>query len=316
MAECKICKKKSSETNYHVREMMFGTKEVFDYFECPDCGCLQLAQIPEDLAKYYDSDHYYSFTHRKGGIYYWLKRERTKGYFNESSILGKYLKNKYPNLSFEAIAKLKPKKSAKILDVGCGDGELLYMLSSIGFKNLMGIDPFIDSDKQINDGLSVLKKSIHELNNEEKWDVIMLHHVFEHVLDPLETLVSIKNLLSPTGIAMIRIPTASSYAWKHYGTNWFQIDAPRHAFLHTLDSMKLLIQQSGMKIKDYYYDSDAKQFWASEQYKSDIPLLADNSFAKNPKSSIFSQSQIKEYQLQSEKLNKENNGDQIVFILE
>ncbi|WP_254411874.1 class I SAM-dependent methyltransferase [Dyadobacter diqingensis] len=316
MAECKVCNSISSGKNYSVREMMFGTKEQFEYFECQNCGCLQLEKIPDDIAKYYNSDNYYSFTHRKNGLFYWLKRERTKYYLYGSSIIGKILKNKYPNLSFEAVAKLSPDKTTRILDVGCGDGELLYMLSSIGFKNLLGIDPFIAKDVHFDTGLEVKKQSIHELHDKEKWDIIMLHHVFEHVPDPLETLRSIKKLLSPSGVAMIRIPTSSSYAWKHFRENWFQIDAPRHSFLHSIESMLLLVDQSGLKVNRYYYDSDEKQFWASEQYKKDIPLLSEKSYAKNPKDSMFNAEQIQNFKQRSEKLNLENQGDQVVFILE
>ena len=41
-----------------VREMMFGTREVFTYGECANCGSLTLLDPPEDLSRFYDHDTY------------------------------------------------------------------------------------------------------------------------------------------------------------------------------------------------------------------------------------------------------------------
>ncbi len=37
---------------------------------------------------------------------------------------------------------------SRILDVGCGTGVLLYSLSNLGFRHLLGVDKFIDRDIQ------------------------------------------------------------------------------------------------------------------------------------------------------------------------
>jgi hypothetical protein len=37
---------------------MYGTRETFSYLACADCGCLQISNIPADLARYYPSDYY------------------------------------------------------------------------------------------------------------------------------------------------------------------------------------------------------------------------------------------------------------------
>lgn len=55
---CRICGNETNNRAFHVREMMFGWKDVFEYFECADCGCVQIAAIPDDLDKYYPTDYY------------------------------------------------------------------------------------------------------------------------------------------------------------------------------------------------------------------------------------------------------------------
>ena len=60
MPACKICGNSVGNTLYTVREMMFGTREEFEYLECAQCGCVQLWNVPADLSPYYPPD-YYSF---------------------------------------------------------------------------------------------------------------------------------------------------------------------------------------------------------------------------------------------------------------
>ena len=58
---CRICGNKEGNVLYLAREMMFGLREEFTYFECAQCGCLQIAEFPADMSAYYPDD-YYSFS--------------------------------------------------------------------------------------------------------------------------------------------------------------------------------------------------------------------------------------------------------------
>jgi hypothetical protein len=47
---CGICESDlASAKTLHVKEMMYGTREVFDSVICPSCGCVQLAAVPDNL---------------------------------------------------------------------------------------------------------------------------------------------------------------------------------------------------------------------------------------------------------------------------
>lgn len=48
------------------------------------------------------------------------------------------------------------------------------------------------------------------------FDVIMMHHSLEHMPDIRGSMRDVRRWLSPTGIAVVRVPLAT-YAWKHYG---------------------------------------------------------------------------------------------------
>jgi len=228
--------------------------------------------------------------------------------------VGKIITKKYPNMFFDMISRIELNYNSKILDVGCGVGNFLYSLNEIGFNNLVGVDPYINKDI-IDGNIKILKKNIHELPNNKKYDLIISNHSFEHISNQLETLVDISKILSENGACLLRMPIKTEYIWNQYGINWVQIDAPRHFFLHTLKSLKLLIGKVDLVIKDIVFDSTEFQFWGSEQYKKNIFLLAENSYSKNPDKSIFTKKEIEEFKKRAKELNIKKQGDQATFSL-
>jgi hypothetical protein len=69
---CRICGNDKDNPSYIVREMFLGFRDKFEYFQCGQCGCLQIAEIPSDLSKYYSNDYY---TFKK------VKDNRIKSFF-------------------------------------------------------------------------------------------------------------------------------------------------------------------------------------------------------------------------------------------
>jgi predicted SAM-dependent methyltransferase len=182
-----------------------------------------------------------------------------------------------------------------------------------GFSNVSGIDPYIPETLNYKNGLTIQKKVLKDLNQD--FDFIMLHHSFEHMPDPIRTLQELYHLTKPTGKVLIRIPIASSYAWRTFGTDWVALDAPRHFYLHTLKSMELLTQMSGFNIEKVVFDSFELQFWGSIQYQRDIPLMDPRSFQINKKNSIFSKNELNKFKENSVRLNNDKQGDAAGFYL-
>jgi SAM-dependent methyltransferase len=219
------------------------------------------------------------------------------------------------------LSKCNASFGSGILDVGCGNGRLLLRLKEWGFTNLTGVDLYFN-DKITSDGtfaglnvneVKIIKGEISALDG--RYDVIMLHHSFEHMPEPLKTLSEIHRLLSPDGCALIRMPTVSSYAWRHYGVNWLGLGAPRHFFLHSLKSMEILASQAGFRIKEIEFNSTRNQFWGSEQCLRGIPFNDPSSYACNRKKSIFTRKQIRSFGNRTNELNAKKLGDQISVYL-
>lgn len=53
---CRICGEHANNNIYKVKEMMYGTKEEFNYFVCEKCKCMQIEEVPENLEQYYHND--------------------------------------------------------------------------------------------------------------------------------------------------------------------------------------------------------------------------------------------------------------------
>lgn len=319
MFACRICENTDSNRVHTAREMMFGTRYPFDYLECGKCGTLQIIDIPE-LAPYYP-DNYLSFDSEVPVGKSLIRRIAARfagNYFRTGQAgLGKVFVKLRPVLGEHFPPSMRDfplglHRNSHILDFGCGNGRLLQSLHYFGFTNLTGADAFISKDIFYPTGVNIYRRRLDEF--EPPFDLIMLHHSFEHLEDPLDALRQIGRLIGSKGFGLIRIPIVS-FVWEKYGVNWVQMDPPRHLFLYTENGFRALAEKAELEVVQVSYDSGAFQFWGSEQYASDVPLMDERSFWINPSTTLFSSAQIMEWQKQAEKLNAEGKGDMACFYL-
>jgi SAM-dependent methyltransferase len=302
---CRICKNSANNKQYQVKEMMYDLGDEFIYFECDHCKCLQIAEIPTDMSKYYPGS-YYSMVPYDGkkfrGIFGKIKKVKYSNLIKPQGIIGKIISLLSGGSDFHILKGLDLKKSTRILDVGCGNGRsFLYPLSEVGYKNIKGCDPYLENPLSYPNGLVIENISIFDIDG--TWDIITYHHSFEHIENQEEELKRVHDILDKDGVCIIRIPTASSYAWRHYGVNWVQLDAPRHFYLHSVKSIEILADQVGFKIYKTVYDSGTTQFCGSEDYL----LKSSGSGNKRLNKS--------KYKKMAKKLNLANDGDQAAFFL-
>ena len=163
MTICRICHNSSRNKSYMAREMMFGLRDEFEYFECAQCGCHQIKEYLNDSTKYYP-ESYYSHRIRKNPIKKpirtFLRRQRSKYCLFGKNELWPLRSDKYD--SFKWFKKVKLKFESAILDIGCGTGKLLLRMHRDGFSNLTGYDPCIKESIFYKNGVKVFKKSLFE----------------------------------------------------------------------------------------------------------------------------------------------------------
>ncbi len=274
--KCRICGGEAPESAaVTAKELMYGSRDTFQYFECPVCHCLQITEIPENLGKYY-GDGYYSYQ---------------------------------VDTPFEDVSNL-PKDDRPILDVGCGAGEYLISLYNKGRTNLTGCDPYVPHEIHYPQGIHVYKKTIHEM--EGTYDTIYMRDSFEHVTDPHEVFDSLKRLLSPDGMIVIQIPVYPNIAYSEFGTCWYQLDAPRHIHLFSKEALASLARQHGLQVVKREYDSDWGQIVRSFLYQRDIPFFEQTAEMVR---TYFSESDIRAMKQLSDKANAGEIGDHARFYL-
>jgi len=112
----------------------------------------------------------------------------------------------------EVLSFLPSNKNLKILDIGCGAGQLLYLLKLNGYKNIEGVD--IGKEQiELTQNLGIKATHIKDLKNFlqkniSNWDIIILSQVIEHF--PKDKVVSylkaIYNALKGNGMVIILTP--------------------------------------------------------------------------------------------------------------
>jgi SAM-dependent methyltransferase len=307
-AVCPLCQGAAAPL-HDAREMMIGTRERFRYGECDGCGSLVLIDVPDDLGPYYPAD-YYSLRPlvRSRAPRRWLKEARAaaaaRGLRRTATLLG--AGKPPPWLRWIEVAGLD--RSASICDIGCGRGELLFELANAGFAETVGIDPLVPESVH-RDGVRIHRAEAGDVAG--AFDLVMFNHSFEHLSEPLAALGAARRLLAPGGSLMLRTPVAGSWAWRHYGTNWVALDAPRHLFVPTLAGLEAALGAAGLEPYARRFDSTEMQFWRSEQYRADVALFEPGSHQLDPAGSPFSRRRLRQWRREAERLNRAGEGDTV-----
>ncbi len=150
----------------------------------------------------------------------------------------------------------------KVLDFGCGNGVLTYLLKCSGFgKTILGVDiskKGIENAQKFfsKNGLSF--KSLDEfwLKNQERFNVIVSSHVFEHINYPDETLKKIQNL---SDWFIIEVPLENAF-WPNFSSiirRKLRVDNPLgHVNFWSKNSFRYFLENNDfLVVKDFQYAS-------------------------------------------------------------
>jgi SAM-dependent methyltransferase len=312
MINCKICGNKKDNKIFTAKEMLQGTRIPHEYMECSDCACVQIVNIPTSMADYYSNSSYGSFiSPRKLNFKNRIRAIRNKyAICNQGGVLGYLLNQMMPLTTDYCVIKNYAKINSKILDVGCGAGAYINDLSDIGFVNVSGIDPFLEKELVYDNGVVIRKIFLEQVT--EQYDVILSHHSFEHVPQPLETLLSIKKLLRPGGVCLLTIPVAEDL-YRQYRQDCYLIQAPQHFFLYSMKSMEILTRNAGLRVEKIMRDATTTSNWYkySELWKKDV---STNEAGANLDIN-FAHKELAEFIQIEKNLNHQGKGDNITFVL-
>ena len=151
-------------------------------------------------------------------------------------------------------------KPGSIMDIGCGSAGLLYLARKEGWQvRGMELTEKASRDIAADTGIDVIVANFLEYDNpeNEKYDVVVLRHVLEHLPDSILAMNKIGNLLKDNGLALLEFPNTRSMSYivkrifknrgmrnKKFSPDW----RPGHSNEFCRESFEYLLSQTGFEL--------------------------------------------------------------------
>lgn len=233
---CPLCDSTNHQKLLTGKDYLFS-QEKFTIVRCDSCGLLFTnPRVKEDQISFYYYPDYSPYKEVKQSRFYQKVKNR----------LGRLLGNTH----WEILQILQSIRAKTVLEIGPGNGSLLYFLRHNGFE-VAGVETDESCVTRIREKDIIcyqgdLKDVREVLNN---FDAVILCQVFEHLYHPKETLKYIYNILTDNGIVYLSIPNSSSMEAKLFGRYWRGLDLPRHVVHYNMDTIRGLLTEMGFKIR-------------------------------------------------------------------
>ncbi|MEN3044234.1 MAG: class I SAM-dependent methyltransferase [Candidatus Hydrothermales bacterium] len=252
--KCPLCF--SQNSIFFIKIKFLNLKSYFYLYKCKDCSLLFNFPTYSDreLKRMYSKNYYF-----------FLRDE-----ISELKRVSLLYKRVFSNLNFS--------ENSKIIEIGCGKGYFLNILKQIGYS-VKGVEiskeASVYAQKKFN--IEVFNGSIEEYTkfSIEKYDLILLIDIIEHIKDPHSFMNSLK-LISKKGTTLvIDTPNSESrdihiYKEKFTGFN------PYHIRLYSLNSLTYLLKLYGFSILNYFYYSNGSINLFRERLRSFLYLFQVN----------------------------------------
>lgn len=233
-----------------------------DYSKCKTCKVVFQNPIPTEteLTKLYEN--YYHVANKNANV----------GYEN-------YEENRSP-LIFERnyipwIKKYAKNKCGRILDFGCGTGNLVIALKNNGYVNTEGCEFASDAFQPLQEKNISCFECKELKNKDKKYSAITMVDVIEHLREPKKDLANIYDSLELGGIIFIETINIDDFFVQHFHKErWIGI-APAHTFLWGVTSLKKILEQNNFKILEI------KTYRISGSFIKRMTILILSPFLKN-----------------------------------
>ncbi|MBN1760255.1 MAG: class I SAM-dependent methyltransferase [Chitinispirillaceae bacterium] len=182
------------------------------------------------------------------------------------------------------------KHSARILDVGCGQGDLLRDLKNESTFSCEGVEP-VEHAAGIarSHGIPVTCSTLEEAHFPSgKFDLVIMNHVLEHLPEPGRVIDEVFRILNKGGIISGETPCSRAVERLLFGPYWSMYHLPRHLtyfspgllfrFLrqHGFTGIRLSLQPQPSSwqasVRNYLNDRNAPS-WLSQMFNGHSPVV-------------------------------------------
>lgn len=203
--------------------------ESYEVMICDQYDMLVTSPVPVDPEYYYKDDAYISHTDAKrtwfDKVYQSIKKISTKR-------------------KYKLISTFETEKN--ILDIGAGTGDFLSFFKDKGWK-ISGVEPSKTARMLAEEKGIHLHEKLRAITH-QKFDVITMWHVLEHVPNLSEHIRHLEKMLTKEGILVVAVPNFKSFDAKQYGEFWAAYDVPRHLWHFSQKSIDQLFSEVQMSV--------------------------------------------------------------------
>jgi 2-polyprenyl-3-methyl-5-hydroxy-6-metoxy-1,4-benzoquinol methylase len=255
---CPLCQAMGEVLYADLSDWLFGIPGTWNLKACSACEIAWLDPRPaeSDLPKLYA--RYYTHTETVDSPV--LRQETVRLVLNRmgyevgevNSRIARVLSHISPvarTCSLDVLG-LTARERGRLLDVGCGSGDFVRRMRSLGW-DACGVDPDPGAvGRGRETGLQICEGTIADLGEDERYDVITLNHVIEHVPDAIFLLTECrKRLRDQSGILLITTPNIKALGHKLFKRYWRGLETPRHLILFSPAALSHYVSDSGLRVR-------------------------------------------------------------------
>ena len=278
---CLICGGDGILLYENLRDRLFGAPGIWTLMQCPKCHLVWLNPRPvhTDIAKIYGEYYTHKTTNsdpRFPKIRLGIRNAVLASHMGYTDLapdpwrknIGTFLSLIKPirERAELSVMILNSEKRGKLLDVGCGNGQFLARMRSLGWE-VMGVEPDGQAVEVARDcfDLTVHKGTLEEAKfSNDTIDVITMSHVIEHFGDPISTLKECYRVLKPLGRLVIVTPNIWSLGHRIFKKACYHLDPPRHFYLFSPHTLKVCTEQAGFQVIELRSEArSAHRMWVT-----------------------------------------------------
>jgi SAM-dependent methyltransferase len=153
--------------------------------------------------------------------------------------------------------------TGRVLDVGCGLGWLLSALDNDWRKHGVEISSF--AAEHAGNHAEIFNGPLLDYPlPTEPFDLVVMHHVIEHMVDPATNIRRVFELLKPGGRLVIGTPDFDSGCARRFGSNYRLLHDPTHVSLFSSDSMHRMLRDNGFNVLQVDYPFFETSYFSKE----------------------------------------------------
>ena len=236
---CAICDSPLPSPTAALRgpDRLLGTPGEFSVAVCERCGAGNTGPTvaPEELGAYYPAS-YGAYGAPPSGIAGAI-----------SAAIRRW--QAFVGLRTPPLSALREREPARVVDVGCGRGDLAAALIGAAWS-ASGVELSEEACAVARASTPCARAGTLASVALEPgaYDTAVFNQSLEHLPDPVGDLRRAGEALAPGGLVLVSVPNFDSWQLRRFGSRWFHLDLPRHRVHFGERALREALEHAGFEV--------------------------------------------------------------------